>query len=226
MDPFCPQKWHLGAPKPPKNDPFWPKMAVGNPGDPKLIEHWLDMIKHHISHPGGSVVTIWNTRKVFLGPNSAQKQPFLAQNCHIWPYAFSATPNGLGISWTWLNIIFHIRGVSYDHLEQCSTMLNQCSSHLWSLGLPMAEYGNFWPKKGHFWGVLGPQNAIFLGLKGPNSPPQIRSTMFNHVQPMFNPFGVAGTAYGPIWPFLAKKVNFGGFWGPPVPFLGGKKGPN
>ena len=134
-------------------------------------------------------MTIWNTRKVFLGPNSAQKRPFLAQNCNIWPYAFSATPNGLGISWTWLNIIFHIRGVSYDHLEQCSTMFNQCSSHLGSLGLPMAEYGHFWPKKGHFWGVLGPPNAIFWGQKGSKlTPPDVKY----NVQP-------CSTNVQPIW---------------------------
>ena len=48
-------------------------------------------------------------------------------------------------------------------------------------------------------------------------------TMFNHVEPMFKPFVVAGTAYGQIWPFLAKKGSFWGgvlglpnaiFWGP------------
>ena len=167
------------------------------------------MVEYNIAHPGegGQLWPFGTPEKVFLGPNSAQKRPFLAQNCNIWPYAFSATPNGLGISWTWLNIIFHIRGVGYDHLEQCSTMLNQCSSHLWSLGLPMAEYGHFGPKRVIFGGFWGPQMRFFWGEKGPNSSPQMWSTMFNHVQPMFNPFGVAGTAYGQIWPFWAKKCH-------------------
>ena len=50
--------------------------------------------------------------------------------------------------------------------------------------------------------------------------------MFDYVQPIFNLFGVAGTAYGQLWPYLTEKGHFGGFWGPPVPFFGGKKGPN
>ena len=50
--------------------------------------------------------------------------------------------------------------------------------------------------------------------------------MFDYVQPIFNLFGTAGTAYGQLWPYLTEKGHFGGFWGPPVPLLGGKKGPN
>ena len=36
--------------------------------------------------------------------------PLLTQNSHIWLWAASAAPNGLNIGWTWLNIVFHIRG--------------------------------------------------------------------------------------------------------------------
>ena len=50
--------------------------------------------------------------------------------------------------------------------------------------------------------------------------------MFNHVQPMFNPIGVAGTAYGPIWHFLAKKGHFWGVLGPQNAIFGGPKGSN
>ena len=34
--------------------------------------------------------------------------------------------------------------------------------------------------------------------------------MFNLVQPVFNPFGLAGTAYGLIWPSVARNGRFGG----------------
>ena len=34
---------------------------------------------------------------------------------------------------------------------QCSTMFNQCSTHLGSLGLPMAQYGHFEPKNAIKW---------------------------------------------------------------------------
>ena len=88
----------------------------------------------------------------------------------------------------------------------------------------MAQYGHIWPKKVIFGGFWGPQMPFFGGKKGPNSPPQMRSTMFNHVQPMFSPFGVAGTAYCPIWPFMAKKGNFWGVLGPPNAIFWGQKG--
>ena len=46
----------------------------------------------------------------------------------IWPQAVPATPNGLGVGWTWLNIVLHIWG---------------------------GEFGPLWPPKN---GILGPQN--------------------------------------------------------------------
>ena len=38
---------------------------------------------------------------------------------------------------------------------------------------------------------------------------------------MFNPFGVAVTAYGQIWQFWAKKGHFWGVLGPPNAIFGG-----
>ncbi len=48
--------------------------------------------------------------------------------------------------------------------------------------------------------------------------------MFNLVQPMFNPFGVARTIYGQLWPYLTKKGHFWGVLGPPSAIFGGQKG--
>ena len=90
---------------------------------------------------------------------------------------------------------------------QCSTLFNQCSTHLWSLGLPMANYGHIWPKRVILGGFWGPPVPFLGGKKGPNWPPQMWSIMFNLVQPMFIPFGVARTAYGQIWPYLAEKCH-------------------
>ena len=56
---------------------------------------------------------------------------------------------------------------------QCSTMFNQCSTQLGSLGLPMAQYGIFWPKKVIFGGFWGPKMPFLGGQRGPNSPPQM-----------------------------------------------------
>ena len=51
----------------------------------------------------------------------------------------------------------------FDNVQPCSTLFNQCSTHLGSLGLSMANYGHIWPKRVilggsgapqcHFWGV-------------------------------------------------------------------------
>ena len=51
------------------------------------------------------------------------------------------------------------------------------------------------------------------------------STMFNHVQPMFNPFGLAGTTYGQIWPFWVKKGRFRALLRPPTDISGWAKRP-
>ena len=48
-------------------------------------------------------------------------------------------------------------------------------------------------------------------------------TMFNHIQPMFNPFGLAGTAYGQIWPFWVKKGRFRALLRPPSDISGWSK---
>ena len=83
------------------------------------------------------------------------------------------------------------------------------------------------PKLKKLWWHRHPPKNTFLGVpNGHNWPPRMWDMMFTHVQPMFNQFGVAGTAYGQIWPFWAKKIIFGGFWGPQMPFFWCKKGPN
>ena len=67
----------------------------------------------------------------------------------------------------------------------CSTMSNQSSTYLGSLGLPMAQYGNF----RSFWGVLGPPSATFGGQKGSKlNPPDVKYI----VQP-------CSTNVQPIW---------------------------
>ena len=48
--------------------------------------------------------------------------------------------------------------------------------------------------------------------------------MFNHVHPMFNPFGAAGAAYGQICHFWVEKGHFWAPLGPPGDIFGGSKG--
>ena len=135
-----------------------------------------------------------------------------------------AASNGLNIGKTGLNIIFHIQ-----------------DGQLRPFSLPGNVHGGpqngpkmmiFCPKSsflaiiGHFWGLLGPPGPFSWGQKGPNWPSWMWDTLFNCVQPMFNPFEAAGTTYGQIWQFLAEMAIFGAVWGPPGPFSWGQKGPN
>ena len=91
------------------------------------------------------------------------------------------------------------------------------------LGVAENAYGQilqFWAKKGRFWALLGPKKTFSGVPNGHNWPPRVRDMMFNHVQPMFNQFGVAEIAYGHFWP---KRVIFGWFRGPQMPFLRAKR---
>ena len=174
----------------------WPYSAIGSPSDHKWLEHWFNMVEH---------CSMWNMmfNHVQLMPNPlgvaenayGQILQFWAKKGRFWALlgpkkTFLGVPNGH-------NWPPRMWDMMFTHVQP---MFNQ-------FGVPGTTYGHLWPflaKKNHFWGVLGPLNAIFWVQKGPNSPPQMWSTMFNQVQPMPNPFGVAGTAYGQIWQFWAK----------------------
>ena len=102
-------------------------------------------------------------------------------------------------------------------------MFNQSSIHSGLLGMPMAKYGNFGSKMAVFEHFLGPKKTFPGVLNGYNRPPldvklyvQLCPT---NLQPIWGRWDC-------LWPNMAISGHFGGFWGPPVPFLGGKKGPN
>ena len=84
----------------------------------------------------------------------------------------------------------------------------------------------FLVQNGQFRRFWGPPVALFVGPRGPNRPPRMCLTMFNLVQPMFNPFGAVGGAYGQNWLLFAKDDSFSAPLGPPVPLFGGPKGSN
>ena len=81
-------------------------------------------------------------------------------------------------------------------------------------------YGQIWQfraKIGHFWGLLGPPGPFSWRQKGPKWSSWMWNTMFNHVQPMFNPFEAAEAAQGQIWPFWVKRghkmaIKYGLWW--------------
>ena len=85
--------------------------------------------------------------------------------------------------------------------------------------VPMVPMGIF-GQNGRFQGLWGFPMPLFGGPKGPNRSPWMCLTMSNLVQPMSNPFGAAGDAYGRKWPSLAEYGPFWGLWGLPVPFFG------
>ena len=126
------------------------------------------------------------------GPGGSENLP--KQRILLW--LPSMPRNGLNKAQTWLNITGHIQG---DMLKPFRPLESARSTQKW----PILS-----PKKTVFWRFWGLPGDIFWGHKGPNWPPWMCLTMFNHVWPMFNPFGLAGTAYGQIWPFRAKKEPF------------------
>ena len=73
---------------------------------------------------------------------------------------------------------------------------------------------------------MDPPGPFLVGPKGSTWPPEMLDTMFNLVQPVFNPYGAAKTINGQILPNMAKNGLFGGSVRPLGPFLMGLKGLN
>ena len=121
-----------------------------------------------------------------LWPNMAilgQKWPFLstfwAQKRHFWVFLMVITdPPGCEII--------------------CSTMSNQSSTYLGSLGLPMAQYGNF----RSFLGGSGTPKCHFWGAKRfQTDPPRCEvqcSTLFNQCSTHLWSLGLPMANYGHI----------------------------
>ena len=102
-------------------DPKWPYLAIGSPRKPKWVEHWLNMVEHCQTHPGGSVWAFRAPKKCHPGAPEAFKIVIFGPK----------TPFGAA-------------GTAYGKL--------------WP----------FWAKKGRFWAVLGPPLTFSQGLKRPN----------------------------------------------------------
>ena len=96
---------------------------------------------------------------------------------------------------------------------QCSTLFNRCSTQIGQLRPSIAKYCQLWPKMAVFGGPGWPQGPFLMGPKGLNWSLHMWDTMFNPVQPVFNPNRAARPVYGQILPNMAKN---GRFWGPPV----------
>jgi len=111
----------------------------------------------------------------------------------------------------------------------CLTMFNLVQLKFNPFGSAKGVYGQEYAvlgQNGHFRRFQGPPVTLFEGPKGPNRPPWVCLTMFNLVQPMFNPFGSTRGVYGQEMAFLSQNGQFWRFWGPLVTLFGGSKGPN
>ena len=53
ISPIWPHYGHFG----PKNSQIWPYLAIGSLSDPKLVEHWLNMVEHRSPHLGWATWT-------------------------------------------------------------------------------------------------------------------------------------------------------------------------
>ena len=128
--------------------------------------------------------------------------PLLTQHSHIWLWAASAAPNGLNVGWTWLNIVFHIRG---GHLgpfrpPEIANLGPQNHRKMFFFWHKMATFGLFLAKKKSFWGVLGPPNNISVWSKRPKlTPPDVE----NNVQPCSPNVQPIWGRWDCLWPPLA-----------------------
>ena len=82
----APRKCQWGPQNCPKTaffGPKWPYLAIGSPSKPKWVEHWLNMVEHCQTHPGGSVGPLGPPKSVTRGPQRRPKLSFLAQKGHF-----------------------------------------------------------------------------------------------------------------------------------------------
>ena len=109
---------------------------------------------------------------------------------------------------------FGLAGTAYGQTDppgceiQCSTMFNQCSTHLRLLGLLMAKYGHFGPKKAVFERFWGPLVTFFGAIKAQTDPPR---DVFDNVQPCLPNVQPIWACWDCLWPnmaFLGKKLPF------------------
>ena len=87
--PLAPQKWHFGAPEPPKNDLFWPKNAILGHRQSQRPQLGWTLVEHgwtlYFTSGGVSLDPFGPQKMAFWGPRTPQKWPFLVKNCHIGP---------------------------------------------------------------------------------------------------------------------------------------------
>ena len=110
--PLAPQKWHFGAPEPPKNDLFWPKNAIlghRQSQRPQLGWTWLNIVLHIWGGEFGPFLPPKNGSTALLGPPKglvlAPKGPFLGPlrsseglGGQIWSQLLPIGPAGL-VTW-------------------------------------------------------------------------------------------------------------------------------
>ena len=84
--------------------PKWPYLAISSPGKRKWVEHWLNMVEHCQTHPGGPVWAIRAPKNVTREPQKRPKTVFFGSKLAIFvcfwhhPVALSRGLNGFNIS--------------------------------------------------------------------------------------------------------------------------------
>ena len=105
-----------------------------------------------------------------------------------------------------------------ENVQPCKTFFNLVQPMFNPFGSAGGAYGQeiaFLVQNSQFRRFWGPPVALFVGPRGPNRPPRMCLTMFNLVQPMFNPFGSARGVYGQEIAFLVQKQPISTLLGPP-----------
>ena len=146
--------------------------------------------------------TLFNRCSTQIG----QLRPSIAKYCQLWPKMavfggplgplgpFSIGPKGS-------NWPFHMWDTMFNPVQ---LVFNPNRA----VRLSIAKYCQIWPKMANFGGPLRPQGPFLMGPKGLNWSLHMWDTMFNPVQPVFNPNRAARPVYGQILPNMAKNGCF------------------
>ena len=145
--------------------------------------------------------TLFNQCSTHMG----QLRPSMAKYYQIWPKMAY-----LGAPWDpWDHFRWVQRGQTGPSIceVQCSTLFNRCSTQIGQLGPSMAKYCQVWPKMAVFGGPLRPQGPFSMGPKGSNWSLHMWDTMFNPLEPVFNPnrAGLPLAKYCQKWPIFGHN---------------------
>ena len=110
--PFLWQKMALFGPK-------WPFLAIGGPSKPKWVEHWLNIVEHRQTHPGGEFEPLRLPKSVIRGPLERLKMAYFGPKLAIFKRLKK-------LSFTYISWIFQRQQVANFHFLRMRSCSKKC----------------------------------------------------------------------------------------------------